>query len=87
MLCTTVLPLIKSPYLNHRVTCKDYKCLPERNHALLIEYWKQILNSGSRNEIEGIWSKKDYEDDIKSSLQSGGNLNIVLYLVYGNTNL
>lgn len=31
--------------------------------------------------------KKDYDDGIKNSLQSGENLNIVLYLVYGNTNL
>lgn len=69
------------------MTCKDYKCLPEGNHALLIGYWKQILNSGPRHEIEGIWSKEDYDDGIKSSFQSGENLNIVLYLEYGNTNL
>lgn len=42
---------------------KDYKCLPEGNHVLIGDR-KQILNSGPRNEIEGIWSK-DHDDDIR----------------------
>lgn len=43
---------------------KDYKCLPEGNHVLIGD-WKQILNSGPRNKIEGIWSK-DHDDDIRA---------------------
>lgn len=69
------------------MTCKDYKCLSEGNYTLLIGYWKQILNSGPRHEIESFWSKEDYDDGIKSGFQSGENLNIVLYLEYGNTHL
>lgn len=53
----------------------------------MIGYWKQILNSGPRNEIEGIWSKEDYDDGIRAVYRVGENLNIVLYLVYGNINL